>query len=128
MNRSAVEGDQQKQWLRNFHEPQEGLKQDISTYLTKVGFIDRVMTDILEVPGKIRKILLWSLFCLLNLFLLVVFGINLSVSPEFLQGDLGEFFFLFLGITLLGGLIGLIAVSDVNWFKDHRPRQVPPED
>jgi hypothetical protein len=104
------------------------LKQDISVYLAKIGFIDRVMTDVLEIPGKTRKILLWSMFCLLNLFLLVVFGINLSVTPEFLQGDLGEFFFLFLGITLLGGLIGLIVVSDVSWFKDHLPKQESPEE
>jgi hypothetical protein len=42
---------------------------------------------------------------------------------QFLQGDLGEFFFLFLGISLLGGLIGLVVVSDVSWFQDHLPNQ-----
>ncbi|UCF99192.1 MAG: hypothetical protein JSV89_06545 [Spirochaetaceae bacterium] len=104
-------------------EPKEGLKRDISTYLAKVGFVDRVMADILEIPGKTRKILLWSCFCLLNIFLLIVLGTNPSVLIQFLQGDLGEFFFLFLGISLLGGLIGLVAVSDLSRLKDHLPKQ-----
>jgi len=104
-------------------EPKEGLKRDIATYLAEVGFIDRVMTDILEIPGKSRKILLWAGFCVLNILLLIVLGTNHSLIAEFLQGDLGEFFFLFLGISLLGGLIGLIAVSDLSWLKDHLPKQ-----
>jgi hypothetical protein len=106
-------------------EPQENLKQDISVYLTKVGFVDRVMTDILDIPGKTRKIALWAGFCLFNIMLLIVAGTNPSVVIQFLQGGLGEFFFLFLGITLLGGVIGLIAVSDVSWLKDHLPKQEP---
>jgi hypothetical protein len=119
MDRSAVESTQSF----DNGEPKEGLKRDISVYLTKVGFVDRVMVDILEIPGKTRKTLLWSVFCLLNIFLLVIAGTHPSFLVEFLRGDLGEFFFLFLGITLLGGLIGLIAVSDVSWLKDYLPKQ-----
>jgi hypothetical protein len=104
-------------------EPKPGLKRDITVYLGKVGFVERVMTDILEVPGKTRKTLLWASFCLFNLFLLVLFGTNQAFVVEFfaLQEELGQFFFLFLGITLLGGLIGLVLVSDISWLKDYLP-------
>ena len=102
-------------------EPREGLKRDITVYLAKVGFVDRVMADIHDMPGKIKKTLLWAGFCVFNIFLLVVFGTNHSMILQFLQGDLGEFFFLFLGISLLGGVIGLVAVSDLSWLQDHLP-------
>ena len=106
-------------------EPREGLKREISVYLAKVGFVDRVMADIHDIPGKAKKTLLWACFCVFNIFLLVVFGTNPSMILQFLQGDFGEFFFLFLGICLLGGVIGLVAVSDLSWLQDHLPRQNP---
>ena len=99
-------------------EPREGLKQDISVYLTKVGFVDRVMADIHDIPGKTKKFLLWAGFCVLNILLLVVFGTNPSMILQFLHEDLGEFFFLFLGLSLLGGVIGLVTVSDLSWLQD----------
>ena len=119
MSRSAVEGAQSLEGL----EPKEGLKRDISSYLAEVGFVDRVMADIQEISGKTRKTLLWAGFCLFNIFLLLLLGTNPSLVAQFLQGDLGEFFFLFLGISLLGGLIGLVAVSDLPWLQNHLPRQ-----
>lgn len=119
MSRSAVEGAQSFDGL----EPKEGLERDISSYLSEVGFVDRVMADIQEISGKTRKTLLWAGFCLFNIFLLLLLGTNPSLIAQFLQGDLGEFFFLFLGISLLGGLIGLVAVSDLSWLQDHLPRQ-----
>ncbi len=105
-------------------EPKPGLKRDITVYLGKVGFVERVMTDILEIPGKTRKILLWASFCLFNLFLLVFFGTNQTFIVDFfaLQEELGQFFFLFLGITLLGGLIGLVLVSDISRLKGDLPK------
>jgi hypothetical protein len=105
-------------------EPKPGLKRDITVYLGKVGFVERVMTDILEVSGKTRKTLLWAIFSLFNLFLLVLFGTNQSFIVEFfaLQEELGQFFFLFLGITLLGGLIGLVLVSNLSWLKVYFPK------
>ena len=105
-------------------EPKARLKRDITVYLGKVGFVERIMTDILEIPRKTRKPLLWASFCLFNLLLLVVFGTNQSFIVEFfaLQEELGQFFFLFLGITLLGGLIGLVLVSDISWLKDYLPK------
>ena len=115
INRSAV-----NQSLESI-EPREGLKRDISVYLAKVGFVDRVMVDIQDIPGKTKKFVLWAGFCVFNILLLIVFGTNPSLVLQFLQGDLGEFFFLFLGISLLGGVIGLVAVSDLSWLQDHLP-------
>lgn len=115
INRSAV-----NQSLESI-EPREGLKRDISVYLAKVGFVDRVMVDIQDIPGKTKKFVLWAGFCVFNILLLIVFGTNPSLILQFLQGDLGEFFFLFLGISLLGGVIGLVAVSDLSWLQDHLP-------
>jgi hypothetical protein len=122
MNRSAA--DQSP----GSSEPGEGLKRDISLYLVKVGFVDRVMMDIHEIPAKMKKTLLWAGFCVFNILLLVVSGTNPSIILQFLHGDLGEFFFLFLGISLLGGLIGLVAVSDVPWLQDHLPGDNPEEE
>jgi hypothetical protein len=102
-------------------EPKEGLKRDISRYLAKVDFADRVMVDIHDIPGKTKKLLLWAGFCVFNILLLIVVGTNPSMILQFLNGGLGEFFFLFLGISLLGGVIGLVAVSDLSWFQDHLP-------
>jgi hypothetical protein len=106
-------------------EPREGLERDISVYLSKVGFVDRVMADINDIPGKTKKSLLWAGFCVLNIFLLVVLGTNPAMILWFLQEELGEFFFLFLGISLLGGVIGLVAVSDLSWLQDHLPGRTP---
>jgi hypothetical protein len=117
MKRCATEGTRSLDGT----EPREGLKRDISVYLAKVGFVDRVMADIQEMPGKTKKTILWAGFCVLNIFMLVVLGTNPSFVLQFLHGNLGEFFFLFLGISLLGGLIGLVVVTDVSWLQDHLP-------
>ena len=109
-------------------EPKEGLKRDISEYLAKVGFVERIMVDIHDIPGKTKKSLLWAGFCVFNILLLVVFGTNPSMILQFLHGDLGEFFFLFLGISLLGGVIGLVAVSDLSWLQDHLPGRNPEDE
>jgi hypothetical protein len=124
MGRSAADGTRSLDGI----EPKEGLKRDISLYLAEVGFVDRVMADIQEISGKTKKTILWAGFCLLNIFLLLVFGTNPSLIVQFLQGDLGQFFFLFLGISLLGGLIGLVAVSDLPWLQDHLPKQDPEDE
>jgi hypothetical protein len=108
-------------------EPEFGLERDITAYLSEIRFADRVMTELAEVPRKTRKTLIWAGFCLANVFLLVIFGTNSSFISEFfaLQEDLAQFFFLFLGITLLGGLIGLVAVSDTSWLRGYLPRPAP---
>jgi len=74
MDRSDRQGAQSLDGI----EPREGLRRDISVYLTKVGFVDRVMTDIHEIPGKAKKTLLWAGFCVVNILLLVVFGTHSS--------------------------------------------------
>ena len=74
-------------------EPGFGLKRDITAYLSRIGFADRVMTELLEIPRKTRKTLIWACFCLANFFLLVIFGTNPSFISEFfaLREDLAQF-------------------------------------
>lgn len=91
----------------------------IAEYLDRTGFVDLVMRRVHELTRQTRKTLLWGLFALLNLLLLVLFGTNSLFIPEFfaLQADLALFFFLFLGITLLGSVVGLVLSLDTRWLE-----------
>jgi hypothetical protein len=92
----------------------------IADYLQAAGFVDAVMRRVQELARQGRRTLLWGLFAVLNLLLLVLFGTNSLFIPEFfaLQAELALFFFLFLGITLLGSLIGLVLSLDTRWLQD----------
>jgi hypothetical protein len=116
MNRQNLE----ENWDRNELEPDRILQRDISMYLGKVGFADRVMLDVLHSGTKARMVLLWGIFCLLNLSLLLLFGTNQPFIVEFLalHAGLSQFFFLFLGITFLGSVIGLVLSVDTSWLQD----------
>jgi Na+/proline symporter len=88
----------------------------LSAYLTEHGFVDAVMERIYELQLRPRKSLAWGLFCLANLILLAVLGANELFLEEFFtpQAELAQFFFLFLGITFLGGLVGLVLSVDTS--------------
>lgn len=94
------------------------------SYLQERHFIERVMAQIHELHRKSRKTLLWGVFCLLNLILLVIFGTSQPFVQDFfaLQKELAQFFFLFLGLTFLGSLIGLVLSLDTSWFEHYRHR------
>jgi len=91
----------------------------IAEYLESVGFVDQVMRRVHELSRQSRRTVLWGLFAVLNLLLLVLFGTNSLFIPEFfaLQAELALFFFLFLGITLLGSLAGLVLSLDTRWLE-----------
>jgi len=91
----------------------------IADYLRRSGFTDRVMRRVYELSRQKHKTLLWGLFAVLNLLLLVLFGADELFIPEFfaLQTQLALFFFLFLGITLLGSLAGLVLSLDTRWLE-----------
>jgi hypothetical protein len=93
--------------------------QRIAEYLDSAGFVDLVMRRVHELTRQTRKTLLWGLFAVFNLLLLVLFGTNSLFIPEFfaLQAELALFFFLFLGITLLGSVIGLVLSLDTRWLE-----------
>jgi hypothetical protein len=95
-------------------------EQHIAEYLESIGFVDLVMQRIHELSRQSRNSLLWGVFAVLNLVLLVLFGTNSLFIPEFfaLQAELALFFFLFLGITFLGAVTGLVFSLDTRWLEN----------
>lgn len=116
--------DRETDKSRENHELSGFLEQDIILYLSKVGFVERVMLEIQDVTARTRKTLLWGAFFVLNLFLLLLFGTSQPFIPEFFafQAELAQFFFLFLGITFMGSLIGLVLSSDTSWLRSYLNR------
>jgi len=88
----------------------------LAAYLTERGFVEAVMERIQSLHLHPRKAVAWGLFCLANLILLVVLGANEPFLSGFFapQAELAQFFFLFLGITFLGGLVGLVFCVDTS--------------
>jgi hypothetical protein len=98
----------------------------ILAYLEQRGFIELVMARVRSLHSQTRKALLWGGFCLLNLLVLLLFGASdLFLSDFFaLQKELAQFFFLFLGLTFLGSLAGLVLSLDTSWMGQVRRRNV----
>jgi hypothetical protein len=96
----------------------------ILAYLEQRGFIERVMTRVRLLHSQTRKALLWGGFCLLNLLALLLFGASDFSDFFALQGELAQFFFLFLGLTFLGSLAGLVLSLDTSWLAQARRRNV----
>jgi len=63
------------------------------------------------------KYTIWVVFAVLNLLLLFLLGSNNFIVHYFFafQDMLFTLFFLFLGLTFLGSLIGLILNMDTSW-------------
>jgi hypothetical protein len=94
----------------------------ILDYLEKRGFIERVMARVRALQARARKTLIWGGFCLVNLLALLLFGTSDPFLSGFfaLQRELAQFFFLFLGLTFLGGLAGLVLSLDTSWLEQFR--------
>ena len=94
----------------------------LAAYLTERGFVQAVMERIYSLHLHPRKSVAWGLFCLANLALLAVLGANGPFLEGFFapQAELAQFFFGFLGITFLGGLVGLVLSVDTS-------RLLPPQ-
>jgi hypothetical protein len=88
----------------------------LAAYLTEHGFAEAVMERIHSLHLHPRKAVAWGLFCLANLILLALLGANEPFLADFFapQAELAQFFFLFLGITFLGGLVGLVLCVDTS--------------
>ena len=80
-------------------------------------------SQLLEKPAKYR---IWVVFAVLNLLLLFLLGSNNFILHYFFafQEMLATLFFLFLGLTFLGSLIGLILNMDTTWFNQLLHRDV----
>ena len=91
----------------------------IDEYLKEHDFTDSVMSRIQELHISEMKSLFWLLFILLNVVLLLFVGGNHYLLFDFLglHKNLSNFFFLFLGLTLMGGLIGFVLTFDPEKIK-----------
>jgi hypothetical protein len=92
----------------------------VRAYLAHSRLADRVVAQTFRDLRATRRSVLWAVFAVLNLLLLALSGSNGYMHNEFFfqQEALKQFFFLFLGLTFLGGVGGLIFSLDTTWF-DH---------
>jgi hypothetical protein len=92
----------------------------VYAYLAHSRLADRVVAQTFRDLRATRRSVLWAVFAVLNLLLLALSGSNGYMHNEFFfqQEALKQFFFLFLGLTFLGGVGGLIFSLDTTWF-DH---------
>jgi len=107
-------------------EPPGQSEPELAAYLREHGFAETVMGRIYALNLRAPKALAWAVFCLLNLALLIVLGASDAFLADFFapQTELAQFFFLFLGLTLLGGLVGLVLCLDTSRLQ--HPRQPDP--
>ena len=110
--------DELDKLLRGIEYPGED-EEAIRAYLEERQFVDRVMARVYLAAHPYRKAYLWGLFSAINLALLALMGINPFILTEFfaLQNALAQFFFLFLGLSFLGGLVGLVMSLDTSWLR-----------
>lgn len=93
--------------------------ESLRRYLEDSNFVERVMSRVRLETERSQKTAAWFLFALINLAFLVVFGSNRYIIGSYfaMQETLSQFFFLFLGISFLGALFGLIMSSDIRWIE-----------
>jgi hypothetical protein len=86
-------------------------------YLEESMFVERVMDQVRFEASRSQKTTAWALFALINLIFLVVFGSSRYIVENYfaMQETLSQFFFLFLGISFLGALFGLVMSADTSW-------------
>ncbi len=90
----------------------------IGAYLRHARLAERVMERIGSARIGLGRAVMWGAFSLANTVLLVLMGTNRIILEGFLssQEALCSFFFLFLGMTFLGSLVGLVFTLDTSWF------------
>ena len=103
--------------LTSIEFPGEGYK-DVKRYLDNYDFTDHVMNIIEEKNVKAKKIIFWLVFTLLNIIFLYILGTNQFIKNEYFafNNTLAMLYFLFLGISLFCGLIGLVIYIDTSRF------------
>jgi hypothetical protein len=91
----------------------------ILEYLDSVNFTDTVMKQVLAEHRTGRKAVVWGALAMFTLLLLVFFGVGgtLSSAVPVVPDILYNFIFLFLGMTFLGSVIGIVLSLDTSWFE-----------
>jgi hypothetical protein len=89
----------------------------IRSYLENYRLADKVAAQTTRDIRATRRSVFWGVFALLNLMLLALAGSNSYMHTHyfFQQNALQQFFYIFLGLTFLGGTVGLIFSLDTSW-------------
>ena len=89
---------------------------ELDAALQKTRFTDRVMGKIEYLEHQRRAATFWLIFSVANLAILSVFGASPLVRSLLLSIHhfFSHIFFFFLGLTFLGGVIGLIFSIDTS--------------
>jgi len=103
-------------------EPPQLSETQLAAWLQERGFAETVMERVYSLGLRAPKALAWAVFCVFNLALLVLLGASEAFLADFFapEPELAQFFFLFLGLTLLGGLIGLVLCLDTSRLESPR--------
>jgi hypothetical protein len=116
MMKPTLSEDALEDLLRMIELPGEN-SEDLRRYLESAHFVERVMGQVRIEAERNQKVTAWALFALINLILLLIVGSNRYIVGSYfaMQETLSQFFFLFLGISFLGALFGLVLSSDTTW-------------
>ncbi len=89
---------------------------ELDIALQETRFTDKVMGKIEYLVHQRRAATFWLIFSLANLAILSVFGVSPLVRSLLLSNHhfFSHIFFFFLGLTFLGGVIGLIFSIDTS--------------
>ncbi len=119
------EDDELDAMLRTFEFPGED-PMAIQAFLAQSAFAERVMERVVEAHDHLRKAIIWAVFTCLNLILLGILGTDHYITGRYfgVEETLAQFFFLFLGISALGGIFGLILTVDTDWFTRWAKRHI----
>jgi hypothetical protein len=91
-------------------------REEIESFLAERDFTVVVMQSIEVKDKRLNKIIFWLVFTFINILLLTLLGTNKMVLKDFfaLHDALASLFYLFLGVTLVGGIIGLVIYVDTE--------------
>lgn len=126
MNKPTPSGGTLDNLLARIELPGEN-PDELRRYLERRHFVEHVMGRVRSKAARTQKATAWALFALINLILLIIIGSNRYIVGSYfaMQETLSQFFFLFLGISFLGALVGLVLASDTRWVES-LPQQLRP--
>ena len=92
-------------------------EENMKAFLSDETFTQGILQQIEDITHHTKEPIIWSGIALLNLLLILFFGINGLISETFIN-DLSvvhvQFIFFFLALALAGSLIGIVISLDTS--------------
>lgn len=91
-------------------------EQWLRSYLQERAFVERVMRAVVQTHIRFTRASVWGAIGLLNIAIIVVAGTNPHLVEDVLslRRELFTFFYCFLGLTLLGCIMGVVLSVDLG--------------